>query len=103
MHCRMVAENVTDVNVTNLDCPVWTDEETDDFQIDMLSFWLEGITQFIVAIFGLIGNSISAFILSRYVCTYNVRLTYLGRVSLLTVPLTGYCTRSKIRLQCFDP
>ena len=69
----MVAENVTDVNVTNLDCPVWTDEETDDFQIDMLSFWLEGITQFIVAIFGLIGNSISAFILSRYVCTYTFR------------------------------
>ena len=63
----MLEENVTSDNVTDLDCPVWTDKETDDYQIDMLSFWLEGVTQFIVAIFGLIGNSISAFILSRYV------------------------------------
>ena len=55
----------SEVNLTNLDCPVY--EDGDDLQIAKFSFWLEGVAQCCVAICGLIGNSISAFILSRYV------------------------------------
>ena len=50
-------------NETMPNCPVY--EKSDDYHIGQLAFWIEGISQFIVAIFGLIGNFISAFILSR--------------------------------------
>lgn len=57
-------ETMTSDNQTALlDCPVYDDG--DDLQIAKLSFWLEGVSQCCVAICGLIGNSISAFILSR--------------------------------------
>ena len=50
-------------NMTTLNCPVY--DKSDDHQIGLLAFWIEGISQIIVAIFGLIGNFISTFILSR--------------------------------------
>ena len=65
----MAAENITlmalnvSANVTTLNCPVYN--KSDDHQIGQLAIWIEGISQFIVATFGLIGNFISAFILSR--------------------------------------
>ena len=62
-NCTALALNLTG-NVT-LECPCYN--EQDDYQISSLAFWIEGISQFIVAIFGVIGNLISAFILSRYV------------------------------------
>ncbi len=75
-------ENITDsasiVTATNqslvdLDCPVY--EDGDDLQVAKFSFWLEGVSQCCVAICGLIGNSISAFILSRLVtCLYVILL-----------------------------
>jgi hypothetical protein len=60
-NCTTLALNLTG-NVT-LECPCYN--EQDDYQISSLAFWIEGISQFIVAIFGVIGNLISAFILSR--------------------------------------
>lgn len=53
-------DNSTDI----LDCPIY--KEGDDLQIAKFSFWLEGVTQCCVAVCGLIGNFISAFILTRY-------------------------------------
>ena len=61
-NCTTLALNLTG-NAT-LECPCYDDQ--DDYQISSLAFWIEGISQFIVAIFGVIGNLISAFILSRY-------------------------------------
>ena len=53
--------NLTEVDVTN--CPIY--EKGDDLTIAKFSFWLEGVVQCCVAISGLVGNFISAFILTR--------------------------------------
>ena len=63
----MIGDNITeDLNLTTtlLDCPKY--EPGDDLTIAKFSFWLEGVTQCCVAISGLVGNFISAFILTRY-------------------------------------
>jgi hypothetical protein len=44
----------------DLGCPVF-----DDDILELLKFWLEGVVQCAIAILGLIGNIISAVILSR--------------------------------------
>ena len=81
----MIGDNITeDLNVTTtiLDCPKY--EPGDDLTIAKFSFWLEGVTQCCVAISGLVGNFISAFILTRYAqCTlqfntYSYRVSYIG-------------------------
>ena len=47
----------------DVDCPTYT--EYNDYVISMMSFWLEGVIQSCVCVLGLIGNLISAIILSR--------------------------------------
>ena len=44
----------------DLECPIY-----DDAILLPLSFWLEGVVQCAIALLGLIGNLISAIILSR--------------------------------------
>ena len=51
------------VAAEELDCPEY--DESGEVLIKKFSFWVEGITLCITAFFGLIGNSISAIILSR--------------------------------------
>ena len=52
-----------DINITALDCPQYDDG--DDLLLAKFDFWLEGVVQCSVAFSGLIGNAISAFILTR--------------------------------------
>ena len=55
------ASNLTaSANETALDCP-----EFDESFLEPLSFWLEGVTQVVISVLGLLGNLISAIILSR--------------------------------------
>ena len=51
------------LNITALDCPQY--DEGDDLLLAKFDFWLEGVVQCSVAFSGLIGNAISAFILTR--------------------------------------
>ena len=39
----------------------------DDITISFWKFWLEGVTQVIISVFGLFGNILSIYILTRYV------------------------------------
>lgn len=57
----MMASNATLGEL--LDCPVYTRE--DDEFLDNILFWVEGVLQCCMAFMGLIGNIISAIILSR--------------------------------------
>ena len=56
-------DEVPEVNITALDCPKY--DEGDDLLLAKFSFWLEGVVQCSVAMSGLVGNAISAFILTR--------------------------------------
>ena len=47
----------------DLHCPVFTDEDNNILVI--ITFWLEGVTNCIIASSGLIANLVSAFILSK--------------------------------------
>ena len=47
----------------NLDCPVNSDEEFE--LLDKFSFWVEGVLQTVLAVFGIIGNTIASVIISR--------------------------------------
>ena len=54
-----------ELNVTALEeiCPTFDDS---DFELlGRFSFWLEGVSQTILAIFGILGNCFSCFILTR--------------------------------------
>jgi hypothetical protein len=55
--------NATNSSLGGLQCPTF--DEYDDVLISRLSFWVEGVVQSCVALAGIIGNVISATILSR--------------------------------------
>ena len=57
------------IRADDLDCPIY-----DDAILLPLGFWLEGVVQCTIALLGLIGNLISAIILSRYVGESSLRL-----------------------------
>ena len=63
-------EETPEVNITALDCPKY--DEGDDLLLAKFSFWLEGVVQCSVAMSGLVGNAISAFILTRWVVQIKV-------------------------------
>ena len=54
-------------NMTNfsdiMDCPDYDQEAL--AMVDNFSFWVEGVSQTTVAIFGIIGNTVASIILSR--------------------------------------
>lgn len=56
-------EHETTVNISTLDCPDYDDEAMK--MVDEFSFWIEGVTQTIIAILGICGNIVAGFILSR--------------------------------------
>ena len=55
-----MAGNATEMAI---DCPVYSNE--DMLLVDEFSFWIEGVIQTIVAILGILGNSVASIILSR--------------------------------------
>ena len=58
-----MADSDVDVIATEeLDCPQYSDEQA--HQVDVFSFWCEGIILCVIAVFGLIGNTLSAAILT---------------------------------------
>ncbi len=64
-NCLVLIENDNlDVNGSD-SCPVFT--ENDKVVFKHFNFWVEGVVQCTVALLGLLGNFISAVILSRYV------------------------------------
>lgn len=46
-----------------LDCPVYTDEEK--ARVDVFSVWCEGVLITVIAVFGLLGNTVATIILSK--------------------------------------
>lgn len=54
--------NVNNTSVSQLDCPDYSDEEAQLMQ--KVSFAIEGVVQTIVAIFGILGNSLASYILA---------------------------------------
>lgn len=52
--------NMTSDNV--LECPEYSNETA--FNIDMFAFWVEGILLCIIAVPGIVGNTLSSYILS---------------------------------------
>ena len=55
--------SATEFAALDVSCPTYT--PYNDYVINMISFWLEGVIQSSVCIVGLFGNLISAIILSR--------------------------------------
>jgi hypothetical protein len=71
----MNASNDSNVNITLLDCPVF-DDSVQKF-VEGFTFWVEGVSQTIIAILGIFGNVVAAFILTRYDQCYK---SYLNKV-----------------------
>ena len=67
-----LAENSTSFEAT-IDCPNMT---AHDWEIvDQFDFWLEGVSYMLIGLFGLFGNIVSIYILTRY--TLNVLIRHL--------------------------
>ena len=59
-----MAMNETDFHFNETEhCAEFTDE--DDATIGFWNFWLEGVSQVIISLFGLFGNILSIYILTR--------------------------------------
>ena len=56
--------NDTEV-ITEVECPIWEHPEDDD-RLAFFKFINEGVLQVIISIFGIFGNSLSIYILTRY-------------------------------------
>ena len=52
-----------------LDCPDFAKSDLE--LVGFWSFWLEGVCQVIISVFGLFGNILSIYILTRYVTANN--------------------------------
>ena len=50
-------------NVTTLDCPIYS--ENDQALLNFFSFWIEGVLTTLVAILGILGNTVVSFIISN--------------------------------------
>lgn len=52
-----------DLGDLDLDCPEYSDA---DFAfLDAVSFWMEGVLQTVLAVFGIVGNTIASVIIAR--------------------------------------